>query len=102
MGGFLNTIILLGAVQGFIISVLLWRRKMNRQAHRLLAALLFLMALASLNLYFINTGGFEKNMTLRIISYVVPMVIIMPVGPLVYFYIRSNLDPSFKLGRRHK
>jgi AraC-like DNA-binding protein len=100
--GFLNTIILLGALQGFIVSILLFRRQNNKQPDRLLTALILLMALASINLYFLNTGWFESSNILRVISWVVPLVIVMPMGPLIYFYIRSGLDPSFQLDRKHR
>jgi AraC-like DNA-binding protein len=100
--GFLNTIILLGALQGFIVSILLFRRKTNKQSDSLLAFLLLLMSLASLNLYCFNTGFMDKNLVTRIISWVVPLVIVMPMGPLIYFYIQSMLDPSFRLTRRHR
>lgn len=102
MTGFLNTIILLGALQGFIVSFLLFRREINKQANRLLAVLILLMALASLNLYFFNTNLAESNNVLRVISWVVPMIIVMPMGPLIYFYIRSGLDASFRLTPKHR
>ena len=46
----LQTIILLGAVQGFILSGLLFFSTTHRRPNRLLAVLLLLMALASLRL----------------------------------------------------
>lgn len=102
MTGFLNTIVLLGALQGFIVSILLFRRKTNKLPNRLLAFLILLMSMASLNLYCYNTGIMDKTLVTRIISWVVPMVIVMPMGPLIYFYIQSMLDPSFRLKREHR
>lgn len=99
---FLNTIILLGAIQGLIVSILLFRRKTNKQPDRLLGWLILLMSMASFNLYFLNTGIVESNKVLHIISYFVPLVIVMPMGPLIYFYIRSLSDPSFRLKRIHR
>ena len=46
--GFLRTIILLGAVQGFIISSLLYFSKKSTYSSRLLSKLIFLIALAGL------------------------------------------------------
>lgn len=62
------------------------------------------MSLASLNLYFMNTSWFETTQTLQVMATLVPLVIIMPMGPLIYFYIRSLVEPGFILqpkDRRH-
>jgi AraC-like DNA-binding protein len=98
--GFLTTIILLGAIQGFIVSILLWRNKRNAPSNRLLSMLILLMALASSNIYFMHTGLFHTTTTLRVIAAVVPLIFIMPMGPLIYFYIQSCLDPAFTLTRK--
>jgi len=37
---------------------------------------------------------------LLIIAAILPLVIIMPTGPLVYFYVKAILDPSFKLNKK--
>jgi AraC-like DNA-binding protein len=100
--GFLNTIILLGALQGFILTILLFRRSVNKHSNRLLAFLILLMSMASLNLYCNHNHLLETNMILKFISWFVPMIIVMPMGPLIYFYIQSMLNPSFRLTRRHR
>jgi AraC-like DNA-binding protein len=97
--GFLRTIILLGALQGFILSSLLFFSKKKQPANRILSALIFLISLASFKLYsyyhnWFNSGLWEM----------VPMIIVMPMGPLIYFYTKSFLNRDFKLGgkeRRH-
>lgn len=99
--GFFKTIILLGALQGIIVSCLLFFLKKNRQKNRLLAALIFLMALASFNLYANYENWFNSD-ALRFISNFVPMVIVMPFGPLIYFYIRSVVDPSFTIAKQQR
>lgn len=99
MKSFLNIIILLGSIQGFIISSLLFFSKKNKQSNRLLAALIFLMSLASFNLYANYVNWFNSNV-LRCISDLIPLVVVMPFGPLLYFYIRSSLDPNFKITKK--
>src|SRR5450755_4407744 len=101
ISGFLRTLILLGALQGFIVSGLLYFSSRPRQTNRILAILIFLMALASLNLYLLDAGWFNKSETLVLLSYVLPMVIVMPIGPLIYFYIRSFSDPGFVFKREN-
>lgn len=102
MAIFFNTIILLGALQGFIISLLLAFRPGNLLSNRLLAWLILLMALASLNIYFLNTGWFETTAALRALAALAPLVIIMPMGPLIYFYIHSLTEPGFKLTNKDR
>lgn len=103
MTGFLNSIILLGALQGFILTVLLFRSKVNRRANRFLAWLILLMSLCSINLYGLNIGlPYNGPQWVIIASYFIPLVIVMPMGPLIYFYIRTMLDPSFRLDWRHR
>jgi len=100
--GFLNTIILLGALQGFILSILLFRRSINKYSNRLLAILILLMSMASLDLYCLLSHLLESSSILRFISLFVPLIVVMPMGPLIYFYIQSMLNPSFRLSGKHR
>jgi len=101
LSGFLNTIILLGAVQGFILSGLLFFSGTNRRQNRLLSALIFLIALASGKLYGAQQGWFNIY-PLNIVEAFVPMIIIMPIGPLILFYVRSSLDPDLRLTKKDR
>jgi hypothetical protein len=100
--GIFNTIILLGSVQGFIISFLFFFSKKNSQSNRLLAKLIFLVSLASLNIYLISTGILNSNGIIATIHALIPAVIIMPIGPLIFFYIKSSLDPAFKMTKKQR
>jgi AraC-like DNA-binding protein len=101
ISGILNTIILFGALQGFIISCLLFFSRNRRQADRLLGMLIFLLTLASINVWLNKQGWFQSGL-FQTLDALVPMVIIMPVGPLLYFYQRSLLDPQFKLTKKQR
>lgn len=102
MTGFLNIIILLGALQGFIISTLLYFRKKHQHANRILALLIFLIALPSLKIYLTNTDLFSRIPYAGLIDALVPFFIIMPVGPLIFFYIRSCCDTTFTITRKQR
>ena len=97
---FLNTLVLLGALQGFIVCILLFLSRKNRQANSLLGALLLLISLASLNIYLLETRFFLSSKAWRVIGTAVPFIVTMPIGPLLYFYIRSSLNHNFKLTRK--
>ncbi|MDF2188127.1 helix-turn-helix domain-containing protein [Paraflavitalea sp. CAU 1676] len=100
--GVLNTIIMLGAIQGFIAGGLLFWGARNRKANRFLAIMLWLFSLASLELrmyqesflYTTTIGGF--------IDAFIPRMIIMPIGPLLYFYIRASVEPGFRWEKKYR
>ncbi|HSZ84476.1 MAG TPA: AraC family transcriptional regulator [Puia sp.] len=97
----LRTIILFGAIQGFIISSLLFFSKKNRQSNRLLSVLILLISLACFNLYGEYKNWFGSGI-LQFITQLIPLVIAMPIGPLIYFYTKSSLDPNFKIGVKQR
>lgn len=102
MKDFLYTIILLGAIQGIIICCLLCFSRKQTLSNRLLASIIGLITLPGIHLYFHYTGWFEINSFVLFIHDILPLVVIMPLGSLVYFYIRSLLDPNFSIGRKEQ
>ena len=100
--GMLQTIFLLGAVQGFILSSLLFFSTTNRRPNRLLAGLIFLIALASLRLYGLEKNWFHLSQFTSIIDAFVPMIVIMPLGPLLFFYVKASLNPQFELTKKDR
>ncbi len=101
MYNFLNTIILLGAIQGLITSILLRRVKTNKSANKLLSWIILLVSLACLNIYILEVVKITSQFWL-FLEAIIPLVIIMPVGPLAYFYVKAILNPEFKLGKTNR
>ena len=97
-----DIIILLGALQGFIISTLLYFKKERLYANKLLSILLFLISLACLNIFLLNIQVTNGSTFWTIVSLTVPLVIAMPIGPLLYFYVQSLHSANFKLNRSHR
>ncbi len=102
LSGFFETLILLGSLQGLIISVVLFLSKNSRQSNRILAVLIFLMSLACFNLYMTGSTWYGHSPIIIFLSNFIPMIIIMPVGPLIYFYVRSFTDPAFKFNKKYR
>ena len=94
---FFDLVILLGVLQGLIVSILFFTQRPKHLSGRLMAVLILIIALASLNIFLINQKWFQASSTLQFIQAVVPLVLIMPVGPLIFFYIQSVTNPSFRL-----
>src|ERR1700759_2178487 len=100
--GFLDTIILLGALQGFIIASLLVFTKKQRLLNRLLGALIFFAALACLDVYLTDQKWYNSNAVFQFVDAIVPLIVVMPIGPLLYFYIQASLDPNFVLAKTQR
>ena len=98
---FLNSIILLGSIQGFIIGTTLYVSSKERPSGKLLAWLLLIMAMACLKIY-LNNIGFTYTQIGALVDAFVPFMIIMPVGPLIYFYCQAELSSNFKIDRKHR
>lgn len=96
MSSFLNSIILLGSIQGFLIGLLLYFSSKEKPSGKLLAYLLLIMAMACLKIYLNNIGLASTQIGLLIDAFI-PFMIIMPIGPLIYFYCKTELVPDFKI-----
>jgi AraC-like DNA-binding protein len=101
MKGLFQTIILLGAIQGFIVSTLLFYSSSSRLANRLLATFICLLTSASFGLYASYSDWFGSPW-LSFLSNFIPFITGMLFGPLMYFYIRAFLEPDFTLGRKQR
>ena len=97
---FFNTIILLGVIQGTISFVLLWRINKSVTAYRLLAIMILLISMACLNIFLLELDIHIESLFWRFLLIILPLTIIMPLGPLLYYYIRSLSNSSFKLSRK--
>ena len=99
---FLNSLILLGSVQGFIIGTILYFSSKERPSGKLIAFLLLIFALACLKIY-LNNIGFVNTQIGSLVDAYIPFMILMPVGPLIYFYCKAELY-NYKIGpedRKH-
>jgi len=99
---FFHILMLLGFLQGAIMSMLLLFSKKRSRPNRFLGTLILLIALACLNLYLFESSWFNNDPVLNLVGNFIPLVVIMPVGPLLYFYIRSSIDPSFRLTKKQR
>lgn len=95
---FLDSVIILGALQGFIIGIILFRSSKQKPGATMLASLLFIFALACLKIYLDQTSLLTSQVG-RFVDALVPFFIIMPVGPLIYFYCKTQLQPGFQIQR---
>lgn len=102
MKDFLYNLILLGSIQGIIVCTLLHFSRRSGLPERLLAAIIGLITLPGIHLYFHYAGWFDINAVTLFIHDLLPLVVIMPLGPLIYFYIRSLAEPGFTIGKKER
>jgi uncharacterized membrane protein len=76
---------------------LLVRKEGMRQSNLLLGALLILYALTLSNSLFAMAGIYAQYPFL----YFLPINFSLSLGPIFYFFVRSRVQPSFILQRRH-
>lgn len=76
---------------------LLFRKEGMRQSNLLLGVLLILYALTLTNGLLAMAGIFAQYQFL----YFLPINFSLSIGPLFYFFVRSRVQPSFRLQRRH-
>jgi AraC-like DNA-binding protein len=105
---FLDTVVLLGALQGFIVASLLRSSAVKKPeeavSRRLLATFILLIAMCCLDVYLNHQDWWNGSTVGSVVSALLPLVMAMPLGPLAYFYIRSLEEPDFRLTkarRRH-
>lgn len=94
MHHFLLTLVLLGALQGFICSGLLLLRQSSKLPERLLAILIFVIALANLNIFLWYQ---QLSSIWSTLGNILPLLLFMAIGPLLFLYVRASLQTGYKL-----
>lgn len=56
---------------------------------------MIIASLACLNIYLFKVVSNETLLSISIASRVIPLIIIMPLGPLIYFYVKSSYGVPF-------
>ena len=97
----LSTLILVGAIQGFFVTtILFFSNGKNRNSNRYLSLLIFLISFASLGMYLMQIGLKHTSAIWMTISQVIPFFVVMPIGPLIYLYVRTS-SPNSCLPKNH-
>lgn len=89
----LHTVVLLGVLQGAVLSVVLARKSSNALANRILAALVACVALMLLLGYIEARWGFAGHPHWIAVGSPLPFLF----GPLLYLYVVALTRPAFRL-----
>ena len=93
MDQILSLILLLGAIQGGILSIILFLSKFNRTANKVLASAIFIVSVALLFAYF------QVVLDYRAYSFQIKSGVLFPLIfiPLIYIYTKINTKDSNRL-----
>jgi len=98
--GFYSSILLIFFVHGFVYAILLWRKGMINEtaSDKWLSTFLFLSILY-IAPWMLGFGGWYDEQPYRDILFYTPFQHLYFIGPVIFFYVQSLLNPSFRFGR---
>jgi AraC-like DNA-binding protein len=98
---FYSSILLIFFVHGLVYAVLLFRKGIINEhvSDKWLAAFLLLCSLY-IAPWMLGFAGWYDHQPLRDIMFYVPMQLLFFIGPVIFFYVQSLLNPSFRFGKK--
>ena len=98
---FYSSLLLIFFVHGFVYAILLLRKSMVNEAmsDKWLSIFLFLCILY-IAPWMLGFGGWYDTQPYRDILFYMPFHHLFFIGPVIFFYVQSLLNPSFKFGKR--
>ena len=99
--GFYSSMLLIFFVHGIVYALLLFRKGIkNESASDKWLALFLLLCVLYIAPWMLGFGGWYDNQPYRDILFYTPMQHLFFMGPVIFFYVQSLLNPSFKFGRK--
>jgi len=98
---FYSSLLLIFFVHGLVYAYLLWRKavKNDSQAEKWLA-LFLIICILYIAPWMLGFAGWYDNQPYRDFIFYMPMQHLFFIGPVIYFYVQSLLNPSFKFGKK--
>jgi AraC-like DNA-binding protein len=97
---FYSSILLIFFVHGLVYAALLFRKGIINESvsDKWLSAFLLLCSFY-IAPWMLGFAGWYDNQPFRDIMFYVPMQLLFFMGPIIFFYVQSLLNPSFKFGK---
>jgi AraC-like DNA-binding protein len=101
--GFYSSLLLISFFQGILYSVLLFIKaiKTENNSNYWLSLFVFLCSLY-IAPWMLGFAGWYDNQPYRDILFYTPFQQLFFIGPIIYFYTQSLLNPSFRLTRKNR
>ena len=99
--GFYSSMLLIFFVHGIVYALLLFKKGIkNESASDKWLALFLLLCVLYIAPWMLGFGGWYDNQPYRDILFYTPLQHLFFMGPVIFFYVQSLLNPSFKFGRK--
>lgn len=100
--GFYSSLLLITFSQGIIYSILLFKKAMftESKSNYWLSLFVFICSLY-IAPWMLGFAGWYDNQPYRDILFYTPFQHLLLIGPVIYFYTQSLLNPSFQLTRKN-
>jgi AraC-like DNA-binding protein/uncharacterized membrane protein YidH (DUF202 family) len=98
-----SSLLLIFFFHGIVFSLLLLRKGIlyNNKASKWLSFLLFLCAMY-IAPYMLGYANWYANKVTIEILFFIPFMQVLLIGPVIYFYTKSLLNPSFKIDKKER
>ncbi|TAD92461.1 MAG: AraC family transcriptional regulator [Bacteroidetes bacterium] len=98
-----SALLLIFFVHGLVYAGLLWRKAMLSAmvSHKWLAAFLVLCS-SYIAPWMLGFAGWYDNQPYRDVLFYMPFQHLFWMGPCIYFYVQSLLNPAFEFGKRQR
>jgi hypothetical protein len=98
---FYSSVLLIFFVHGLVYAALLFRKGIvNETVSDKWLAVFLLLCSFYIAPWMLGFAGWYDNQPLRDIMFYVPMQLLFFMGPVIFFYVQSLLNPSFKFGKK--
>ena len=99
--GFYSSMLLIFFVHGIVYALLLFKKGIkNESASDKWLALFLLLCVLYIAPWMLGFGGWYDNQPYRDILFYTPLQHLFFMGPVIFFYVQSLLNPSFKFGKK--
>ncbi|WP_462250646.1 helix-turn-helix domain-containing protein [Ferruginibacter sp.] len=99
--GFYSSMLLIFFVHGIVYALLLFKKGIkNESASDKWLALFLLFCVLYIAPWMLGFGGWYDNQPYRDILFYSPLQHLYFMGPVIFFYVQSLLNPSFKFGKK--
>ncbi len=99
--GFYSSLLLIFFVHGLVYACLLYRKgKLNDSQSDKWLSVFLLICILYISPWMLGFAGWYDNQPYRDILFYTPMQHLYFMGPVIFFYVQSLLNPSFKFGKK--
>ena len=99
--GLQSSLLLVFFIHGLVYAFLLYRKgKVNETRADQWLSLFLLLCVLYISPWMLGFGGWYDNQPYRDILFYVPFQQLYFIGPVIFFYVQSLLNPSFRFGKK--